>query len=387
MSALLSLFVFGAGALGVWLFNRIALIPWRRAAALHWAERARRLYPVRQAAAANIILLPGFVALACVLVSPGHPWTALLLACAAWAGTLLGSYPFESLLYPWLTFRSWSYFVITGWLLRLLVWAPIVAVVLVMPTQLDWTAWAMTGCVVLLLMAFNFGAGLRLGRCLRLVHAPPERLRIIVEATATRMQVKVRRLWLMRGPTANAVAFPATRELVFTERLLALCSDEELAAICGHELGHLSESAAALAGRLSLSLALLPWLFLRPVMESKVSFAALLLVLSSLMIILLGRKLARRLEVRADGVAVTHSEPALYARALEKLYEANQMPVVMPGKRQIHPHLFDRLLAAGVTPAYPRPAPPNPWLYRVVLFLSMLVVMALIFATNFFAIR
>ncbi len=47
-----------------------------------------------------------------------------------------------------------------------------------------------------------------------------------------------------------------------------------------------------------------------------------------------------------------------YARGLEKIYEANLIPVVLHPKRHPHPDLFDRLAAAGVPPAYDRPAPP-----------------------------
>ena len=384
MSALVFIGVFLASAFCAWGFNRIALVPWRRAAGMHWTERSRRLYPVRKAAAANIFLIPGFIALAHVLLFPHRPGSVIVTACAAWAGALLGNYPFESLLYPWLQFRGWLFFTFTGWLLRLVLWLPIVAAIWLMPNKLGWPAWFIVGGVAVLVTAFNCGAGLWLGRLLRLVQSPPERLQHIVTATAGRMQVRVRKLWLLRGPTANAVAFPTTHELVFTERLLAVCTDDELAAICGHELGHLTESVWTVAGRLLAALALLPWIFVRPVMESKTPYVMIVLVLTSLLILWLGRRLARRMEVRADHVAVTHSDPVIYTRAMEKVYEANQIPVVMPGKRQIHPHFYDRMLAAGVTPAYPRPAPPSQWLYRVTLAALILLVMALVFATKIF---
>jgi hypothetical protein len=44
---------------------------------------------------------------------------------------------------------------------------------------------------------------------------------------------------------------------------------------------------------------------------------------------------------------------------LEKIYQANQLPAVMRGNNMVHPHLYDRMLAAGVTPDYPRPQPPG----------------------------
>jgi hypothetical protein len=64
----------------------------------------------------------------------------------------------------------------------------------------------------------------------------------------------------------------------------------------------------------------------------------------------------RRMEVRADvfGSSV-YEDKSIYARALAKLYQANEIPAVMPRKRMPHPHLYDRMVVAGVTPEFPRP--------------------------------
>ena len=68
------------------------------------------------------------------------------------------------------------------------------------------------------------------------------------------------------------------------------------------------------------------------------------------------------MEIRADvfGSRV-HEDKSIYARALSKLYQANEVPAVMGRKRMAHPHLYDRLLAAGITPDFPRPDPPARW--------------------------
>ena len=68
-------------------------------------------------------------------------------------------------------------------------------------------------------------------------------------------------------------------------------------------------------------------------------------------------RVARRMETRADKIAAENvADPAVYARALERLYQTNQMPAVMPKRSaKIHPDLYDRMVAAGVTPDYPRP--------------------------------
>jgi len=51
-------------------------------------------------------------------------------------------------------------------------------------------------------------------------------------------------------------------------------------------------------------------------------------------------------------------DPQPYTRSMLKLHEANTMPAVMP-EPQTHPHLYDRLLAGGIQPDFPRPAPPK----------------------------
>ena len=60
--------------------------------------------------------------------------------------------------------------------------------------------------------------------------------------------------------------------------------------------------------------------------------------------------------MRADAIAhANEPDPGIYARALAKLYEDNLLPAVNAKDRATHPHLYDRMLAAGVTPDFPRP--------------------------------
>ena len=70
------------------------------------------------------------------------------------------------------------------------------------------------------------------------------------------------------------------------------------------------------------------------------------------------RNFRNRMEKRADSMATVHEgDSGTYARALERLYQVNQVPAVV-SKSMVHPGLYDRLLAAGVTPSYPRPKAP-----------------------------
>ena len=72
-------------------------------------------------------------------------------------------------------------------------------------------------------------------------------------------------------------------------------------------------------------------------------------------------RLARSMENRADKIARESTEEmTIYARALERIYCANQVPAVMRKSTLLaHPSLYDRMIAANLTPDYPRPTPPS----------------------------
>jgi hypothetical protein len=84
--------------------------------------------------------------------------------------------------------------------------------------------------------------------------------------------------------------------------------------------------------------------------------ALLALALFGLLGLLAVRRLARRMEERADGHARAHVGAEPLARALEKLHRDALLPLVT-GRQRVHPDLYDRLAACGRDPG-PRPAPP-----------------------------
>ena len=54
------------------------------------------------------------------------------------------------------------------------------------------------------------------------------------------------------------------------------------------------------------------------------------------------------MEKRADQLALNEQvQEGVYARALEKLYRENKIPAVNVNDKQTHPHLYDRMVAAG----------------------------------------
>ncbi len=315
-------------------------------------------YPVRASAMANLLQIPLCLAAAQLAVFPHLPFTMLCLAGAALPGAILGLYPLDHLIFPNLTFRRWLHEVTTAWILRFLFVTVFVVAIIAMPSHLDWDAAAVAFGVVGIQALLVWGGSLWLAKQLRLIVPAPPRLMAIVGTLADRFGLPVPNTWILRGIVCNAYALPFTNTLLVSESLEHICTDEELTAVCAHEFGHLSETRPMLATRLFGSLALLPILFIKPAFTNYSGFGLIALGVAMMMISRTVKSFARRMEDRADRIAhsVEGPEAMFYAGALAKLYEFNQMPAVMPGKRQIHPHLYDRLLAAGVTPDYPRPA-------------------------------
>jgi Zn-dependent protease with chaperone function len=342
-----------------WAANGLALIRWRRARDAHWTERARLLFPVRVAAGSNVLFLPVTVALALRFLEPAEAPGLLAIAFVAWAGTLAGTFPFDLEVVPWLSAGDLLRQASVAWLFKFARWFLFLGAMALMPETVDWRSWLLAGAVVGFQAILVWGGAIWIASRLALVKPVPERVQAIIDQVAGKMQIAVRSAWTVRSSNANALAIPHTRDLIFTERALAILPEDELAAVCAHELGHLAESKASQLLRFLASLFLLPWLFLRPLWVAFGPGALGILLVSTVILWWLIRWLGKRLEIRADAAALANQgEAGVYARALARLYEDNQTPAVLPERRQIHPNLYDRLLAAGVTPDYPRPAVP-----------------------------
>lgn len=338
--------------------NWIGLIPWRKSAGAHWTERARILWPVRFTAAINVLLIPViFFEFQSALTPRGENWW-IANGAAAFLGAVLGTYPFDREVFPRLDFREWRRQVLAYWGLRFGIWAVFVAAIVLMPSAFCVRTILVATGYLTIHFAIQFGLFLRYLRLVNVLQPAGARLQKIVQEVSDRMNVRVRGLWQLAGAHANALAFPTTGDLVFTNRLLAICDDEEIAGICAHELAHLSESKKVVVGRLLGSLTLFPLIFIVPC-TIRLGPLGLLLPYAGMFVILrFSRWLSQRLEKRADREALSGTNNAVYARALEKLYRENQAPAVNPNNKQTHPHLYDRLLAAGISPDYPRPLKP-----------------------------
>ena len=358
-----------------WLLNHLALLPFRKAKGAHWTERARLLWPARIAAKATLWLLPADLVLGQRLLWFGSvpPWP--LAALAAWLGTVVATYPFDREIFPWLTLRAWAHQVLAGWSIRFTIWVVFFGIVALMPKEFDGRTWALA-CVFPVAFAVWVRGGLVWScRMLRLLHPASDRLLAVATEVSEQMRVPFRGVWLFRSPGAVAFALPFTGDLLFSDRLLELHPDTEVAAICAHELGHLGESRLMLVGRLAGVLFYLPLLFIKPVACTWGPAGVLFLAGLSGFFIYCSRRLNLRLEKRADKIAkANEADEGAYARALARLHEENLVPAVLPRQRT-HPDLYDRLLSAGVVPDYPRPEKPTAQTLRVFVFSVLLGVL------------
>ena len=255
------------------------------------------------------------------------------------------------------TIRSW----LAGWLVLLLALGPHLAIwvllLFLMPDVPNWQGAVMFGMAVLAVAFFAFGGGIWLLRRLKVVRAARVEVREVVSQLAQQMQVPGPvRVFELEWAQVNAVAWQRYGAVGFSKALLDLMTLDEVRAVAAHELAHLLEPRWVRRVRTAQMFVLLPLVPL-----AKYGGTAGWLGGLALLIVVLAayKRFTRRFEVRADRIeSETVAESDAYKRSMLKLHEANLTPAVMPGA-QTHPHLYDRLLAAGFQPDFKRPAAPS----------------------------
>lgn len=345
------------GCLGVVsLLVQLELIPWRRSAGEHWTERARRLYTARSAVVSHIWGLSALTGFAAYLAHEIAPPAAV---AAAFVGGIIASFPLDRAMCPGLRFAAWARESLRPSLQAAALFGIIPFAAWVMPDSFNGRCLAIAAAVCAIKLALVF-SGHRLYSLSGMATPAGPRLRGIVAAASEKTGVAVRSTWELDRLYANALAWPTVGELGFTKRLLAVCPDDEVEAVCRHEIGHLTESRWAVLGRIAGAFIFVPWIFVRPVLNEGREWAFLLMFSATWLLWLARGRFFRTLEHRADQAArPSDADGAVYARALERLHETNLIPAVLRANRsRSHPDLYDRMIAAGVTPAYPRPQPP-----------------------------
>jgi Zn-dependent protease with chaperone function len=270
------------------------------------------------------------------------------------------------------TLRYW----LTGVVTQLIVIRPVLPIAVVLALAAPESLWTAAGAtwvaVALTLVALAMGGVTLLGaRALGLARPPSQRLEAIVDTAAERAGQSPRATFELIWPMVNAAAFPMGGVLVFSDAALRTLDDDELEAIAAHELGHLSEPRSIQALRMMQAALWVPLAAARPIVVAYDITGLGVAVLAIMTAILLLGGVMRRMERRADAQARKHEgDSGSLARALEKIYRANAVPAV-GWARGSHPHLYDRLIAAGKPPSYDRPKPPS----RIRLYLGMVAAM------------
>ncbi len=341
---------------------------------LAWPERARLAYPVRIAAAQLALFLPLLGAL--LGWTFAGPLGALSPVSMALLGGVAAAVPaglvhrvIERMLRApeVLRWRDLRGMFTTQLLLFPHLWVAL-ALSLAMPSTREggWTWPEGLGVAVggVLFVLGATGSGLGVARLLRCVRGGDPRLDAALgRAAAGAALTDIPRGYVARMGMANAFAYPWRRSVVVTAPAMELLTDDQLAAVCAHEVAHLTEAPRVRALRLvAMVLVAAPLVLLRPVIEHHGVKAFNLLLLGCVVALVVARRMRRTMEARADRAGKDQERsPGDYATALEALYRGNLMPVVMPGRHGGHGSLYDRMVAAGAPPGYPRPEPPRRW--------------------------
>jgi len=337
----------------------LSLIPWRKSTGAHWTERARLLWLARRVIVGTMF--------ACLIAAGMLPWVlgdhgdSTTAIWSAIAGYLAGSFFSTREIEPLYTFPRWLYETFWQVLVQFGMLGIFIWLLHTMPNVMqphDWLRFALGTLAVIVILTGLWLPVLYL--FLKAKKSPDLRLERLVDEMAAQTGIKPWRVYYGESPLARAAALIYLRSLVFTSRVLDVLDDDELRSIILHELAHLRENLAVSLSRLIPVLSLMLITLIHPLMHHFGTAGLFWLVVVILLLLKLAKRIARRMEHHADDAAIQGTaDAAIYARALEKIYQVNQLPAVMRGNNMVHPHLYDRMLAAGVTPDYPRPQPPG----------------------------
>ncbi len=362
---LVAVFAFAISLASAWAGSRLVLLPVRRGLPATWPERARLVFAAQKALTFSVLGLAAVQAVLSPLYAAARTtwagWIPATLAAGAAlaAAATVNADVMRRLGRPPRSMAARLSDLASG----LLVFADLA--IMLAASAAAGTTFGGRAAVVLVLSTLliglaHRGAFLRVGRWLGVFHDGGPRLRAAVARADAGIGATPRTILEASWRSANAFAFPIASALVVTRGALECLDDDELAAVCGHELAHLAEPHRARIGRMVRGyLFLIAATAIGPV-AGTIGPPGLLALLGAMAVMQHGFvAFTQRLEAQADARVHAHEDigNGVYARALERIHETNLTPVVLGG-RTTHPDLYDRMLAAGVTPSYARPAAP-----------------------------
>lgn len=346
---------------------------------LHWTERARLHFASNRAFSALVMTQIVFCAMNTGTSASGiliGDWAAVRVAATlllAWLLVLPVRVARARRVDPSITVRRY----LSGFVFLWVVFYPFVVIAAGMALfgpagwgGHEWSFVLVFGGGLLMIAQVLRGGHMVVARWLGIVRPADDRTRAIVAEAARRSGHTPARSWIGRTPMANAAALPSSNEVLVTDRALEMMTDEQLVAIMLHEFGHLKESKKSQATRFVGLLFLIAVAMWRPLSAWFTVYGLLAILVVCLLLAIRVAGAIQKMESEADTHAHEHGDDdgELYARSLERLHEVNLVPAVMAGTKQSHPHLYDRMLAAGVTPDYERPEPPPKGAARFLLF-------------------
>ena len=297
-----------------WLGIAVTAQAWKRSAEQHWSERARQLWPARKNAGSSsaLIIFP----LALVANSEGPVVdllppiaTTFLLVAAGWAGWVQARIWWERRFNPAyaLTNRpgraAWiSSLSVVGVLL-----ISIFVLIGVVPDHGGVATWAILALGAAFVGVYLNWIWMLVMRAAGLIRPAGDRLTALVAAVADRTEVRPNSVLELALPMANAFAFVAHKSLAMTDAALAVLSDDEITAVCAHELAHLSEPRSVKAMRvingfmIGALVAIPAAIGVIGTTASSGAFIAVILVATNCLLwLIFHARVGRRMEIRAE---------------------------------------------------------------------------------------
>jgi Zn-dependent protease with chaperone function len=349
-------------AAGLWLCT----LPLRRLPAnAHWSEVARTYWPQRSAASLIAIWL---LTVACVSLESGTTvMSVIATGISVIAGCLCG-----------FRLARWGQPLPAGtvqprlatlparWLLFPAIPATLLLIALTLREGIHFKAIALAGIVVVGVLVLIAGGSAAILKACGVLRPADHATQQLAQELAAAENVPLRSVLRMDLGMANAFAFGWSRELGITDTALAILTPDELRSVMAHEIGHLRENLSTRLQRL-IGVPGIGLLGLAPAAAVNLQpLVALGLFLGYVALSRLATRHYRQLELAADSHAYAAvADDGVYARALEKIHRASLIPAVL-AVRHPYPSLYDRMLAAGVTPDFPHPAPPSQRLALVI---------------------
>ncbi|MEZ0296498.1 MAG: M48 family metalloprotease, partial [Candidatus Methylacidiphilales bacterium] len=349
----------------------IACEPLRRLPAdAHWTQRARMVWPIRTLSLPLFVLATLMPATNFMATQPeSFPYSKGLViffvVLSAGTGALFAIARMRMVIsqqaHPaWHVLRDFVVYITCFFGLTLVSGTA----VLMFSSTLSqgWGLLAAVVTAVLLGMTQFYTAGIPFLKMLGLVRPAPERIVALTDEAARRSGSISRPVVLIHWGIANALAFPGCQLIGITDRACKALDDQQIIAIMAHELAHLDESAGEKRRRLMMSIAIsvFPVLLLASIIHDFL-FGKIAIFAIFFFLLTTAQSFSRRMEEKADTVGRSaETEAGEYALALEQIHRVNLIPAVLSSTPQhTHPELYDRMQACGITPDYPRPAPPE----------------------------